>query len=317
MKAAVVGCGAIGGVLAWQLAASGLPVTLAVRRETQAEALEQSGLSLFDPQHKLIGVQRPRVVTIRDSLVTQDIVFMATKAYDVAAATWDFRALIGQHTAVVSLQNGIGSIAEIASALAEGEPSRIVRAVTNNGATRLSDTAVRMGGCGRTYLGTTPGGHNAEQAADLAKISSLLVQAGWETELVGDIEPFLWGKLLVNAGINPVTALLGEPNRVLLENEAAATVSQLLVSEAKAVVAQLGIALPWEEPMTEVWRVIRATGANRSSMLQDLETGRRTEIDYINGAVIDYGRRVCLTTTANEVVRALIKARELNMCQER
>jgi 2-dehydropantoate 2-reductase len=303
-------------MLAWQLAASGTQVTLAVRRETQAGALSRGGLTLFDAQANKVGVQRSSVVTAKDLVPVHEVVFVATKAYDVRAAVRDFRALIGPTTVVVSLQNGIGSTADIEAALAEGGGSALIaRAVTNNGATRLSDTAVRIGGRGQTYLGAAPGQHGGQTAARRAA-AALLCQAGWQTEQVDDIEPFLWGKLLVNAGINPVTALLGAPNCVLLENEAAATAMELVVSEAVGVIAQLGIVIPWDEPMAEVRRVIRATGANRSSMLQDLEAGRRTEIDYINGAVISYGRRVGVSSTANRVLLALVKARERQVHSE-
>jgi len=116
----------------------------------------------------------------------------------------------------------------------------------------------------------------------------------------------LWGKLIVNAGINPLTAILGVPNGVLLERPHARALMRATVMEAVAVAHARGVTLPYPDPVAAVEQVAHKTGSNRSSMLQDVTRGAPTEIDAINGAIVGEGREVGVPTPINETLWRLI-----------
>jgi 2-dehydropantoate 2-reductase len=133
-------------------------------------------------------------------------------------------------------------------------------------------------------------------------LAELFRAAGLAAEVADPIEPHLWAKLVVNAAINPVTALARRPNAYVFEDPSAAARAGALAREAAAVAAAAGITLPYPDPVAYVGDVVRATAANRSSMLQDLERGRPTEIDAINGEVLRLGRELGVATPENERV---------------
>jgi len=316
VKVAVVGAGSLGSLLAWQLAAAdpAADITVAVRRPGHAEALRRDGITLLDPASRSLGTVFVDAITVEEAAEVHEAVFVTTKAYDVCGAVRSFRSLVGPATPVVCLQNGLGIADDVRSVLGSDHVPPVVRALTNNGATRVSDNVVRMGGQGETHVGPAFGGAGCEHA--IRDTGAILQAAGWETHLVSDITPFLWGKLLVNAGINPITALLGQPNGVLLDNPEAARACRLVTTEAARVARALGVELPWPDPVEETARVAGYTAKNRSSMLQDLDAGHRTEIDYINGAVIRYGAKVGVDTPFNRLLAMLVRAREIGFPEE-
>jgi len=136
---------------------------------------------------------------------------------------------------------------------------------------------------------------------------ALLRQAGFAVEVALDIEGILWGKAVVNAAINPLTALWRVPNGELLATADRRALLADLAREAAAVAAARGITLPYPDPVARVEEVCRATAANRSSMLQDIERGRPTEIDSINGVIVAEGRRLAVPTPLNETIWRLVR----------
>jgi 2-dehydropantoate 2-reductase len=142
----------------------------------------------------------------------------------------------------------------------------------------------------------------------MAALAELFRACGLPADLSDDLESLVWGKLVVNAGINALTALLRVPNGALAESAEATALLAGAVAEAAAVARARGTPLPYADPLAHTLEVARATGANRSSMLQDVLRGSPTEIDAINGAVAREGLRLGVPTPVNSMLAALVGA---------
>jgi 2-dehydropantoate 2-reductase len=147
-----------------------------------------------------------------------------------------------------------------------------------------------------------------ERHPALKPLEAALKAAKFNVEIVDDAQSVIWGKLVVNAGINPLTALLRVPNGRLLEIPAAHDLMKALARETAKVAEAEHIRLPFADPVAAVEEVARRTAPNHSSMLQDILRGAPTEIDAICGAVVEKGRKHNLETPANWACWKLVKA---------
>jgi 2-dehydropantoate 2-reductase len=138
----------------------------------------------------------------------------------------------------------------------------------------------------------------------------VLTDAGMQAAVAYDIRPHLWGKLIANAAINAVAALLDRSNGVVLEDPNAGELARSLAQEAATVATAMRIALPFSDPWSYVRTIVEQTATVRNSMLSDLAGGSKTEIDHINGAVVAAGRRAAVPTPYNEAMFRLIRAKE-------
>jgi 2-dehydropantoate 2-reductase len=171
---------------------------------------------------------------------------------------------------------------------------------TTLGATLAGPGRVRFGGAGLTTV---------ERHPRLAPLVALIQAAGFEVAETDQADRLVWSKLVINAAINPLTALLEVTNGVLLEHEETRALMAALAQETSAVAAAQGIELAFDDPAAAAEDVARRTAANRSSMYQDILRGAPTEIDAICGAVVREGRRVGVATPVNETVWKLVKAK--------
>jgi 2-dehydropantoate 2-reductase len=203
---------------------------------------------------------------------------------------------LAQDGIALTLQNGLGNLEVLRAALGA---ERAALGVTTMGATLVGPGKVRIGGSGPTYVARHP-----RLDAHLA----LLQQAGFELELEDDLASVQWGKLAVNAGINPLTALLRVPNGALVTDDHARAVLGEAAREAAAVATALGVRLPYRDAAAQAEEVARRTAANRSSMLQDMLRGAPTEIDAINGAVAAAGERLHVPIVVNRTLWRLVRA---------
>jgi 2-dehydropantoate 2-reductase len=264
VRIGIVGLGAIGSVFA-----EGLRAVTTVRGVTRADT----------PPLALADV---------------DVILLAVKTYDTVSALQALRGIVRPNVPIVSLQNGIEAVAQITAALGASRP--VILAPTTEAAARDAAGVITRAGQGRTTLGWV-----ADRGGDfdLPALIALFRTAGFAAQGASPIEPHVWAKLVVNAAINPITALAGKPNGYILEQPAAAALASALAREAAAVAAAEGIELPFAEAGAYVLEMARATAGNRSSMLQDVEQKRPLEIDAINGAVVRRGRARGVPTPEN------------------
>ena len=224
-----------------------------------------------------------------------------TKSGGTVRAAQDAASVLAPDGLAITLQNGLGNLEVLAAHVGTG---RAVQGITALGAsTRGEPGRLYPGGSGPTTLGTTPA-----TRARLETFAALLHQAGLETHVVADVAGLVWGKLVVNAAINPLTALLRCPNGALLDSGWARELMADAARETAAVATAQGIALPYADPVAQVEAVARATAANQSSMLSDVQRGAPTEIETINGAVVRAGAAAGIPTPVNTMLYRLVKA---------
>jgi 2-dehydropantoate 2-reductase len=292
MRICVIGAGALGTFYSAMMAAAGEDVTL-VCRERDVGVLRE-GLSVTGA---LEAAARP---AISAQPVPSDLVFVAVKSYDIASAASGIPARPG--TLVVVIHNGLGGDEAAAGVLG---PGHVAAGVSYAGVTFLGPGKVRVAGYTETVLGSTDPGARGQLGMALAALE----QAGLKARVADDIRTAQWEKLFANVGINAITAITGLANGELLEVPELKGLVAAAVIEAAQVAAAAGIPASFD-PVERTYRVIRDTRDNRSSMLQDVSRGKRTEIDALNGKVCEIGRRHGVATPVNDTLTALVRAIE-------
>lgn len=300
-RIAVVGPGALGCLFGGLLSLAGHDVRMLSRRPEQAGHIAGEGLVIEREGVKRRAAVRADTDPVR--LGPVDLAIVLVKATDTAAAAPTLPALLADNGVALSLQNGLGNVEALTAVLGT---ERVLGGVTSQGATLLGPGHVRRAGFGPTALAEAAGGHS-ERARSIA---ALLDAAGVETRAAEATAPLVWGKLIANAAINPLGALLRCQNGVLVERPSSTPLFDGLAAEAGAVARALGVELPYADPVEHARSVARVTYANRNSMLQDVEAGRRTEVDAINGAIARLGAEVGVPTPLNATMAALIHALE-------
>jgi 2-dehydropantoate 2-reductase len=305
----VAGAGALGSVVGGLLAAAGWPVTLLGRRP-HLEAVAARGLAIDG----LFGIHRVRGLACATEPAElagpYAAIFLCVKAWDTAATA----AAVGAHLApdgvLVSLQNGLGNVEAAGRAVGE---ERVLAARVIFGAELLGPGRARVTVYADPVLiGSADPGDPVRRAA-AARWATALAAAGIPAEPSDSILAELWGKVLYNAALNPLGALLGVPYGRLPEHADTRAVMDTVIEEAFAVARAEGVALRWPDAAayreTFYGRLVPATAEHRSSMLQDIERGRPTEIDAINGAVAARGAKLGVPAPVNATLTRLIRAR--------
>lgn len=301
MKIAVIGAGAMGSLFGGKLSPYG-DVWLVDPWASHVQTLQRDGLRLteLDGTESIIPVQATTDPAAVGGGV--DLVIIFVKSHQTAEAAQWARPLLKPDGLALTLQNGLGNLQTIADMLGE---ARAVQGVTSHGATLLGPGRVRHAGQGPTHIAIQP-----SMAERLNAVAALFRQAGFEIHLSDNLDGLLWGKLVINVGINPLTAILRVPNGVLAELEPASALMAATVDEAVRIAHAKEITLPYDDPQRQVKAVAVATGSNRSSMLSDVLRGVPTEIDVINGAIVREGTRLGIPTPVNQTLVLLIKAIE-------
>ncbi len=297
MRIAILGTGALGCVYAARLAEQAEVWMLGTWAEGVA-AVQRAGIAITDPDGH---VWRAHVRATADpaEVPAADYVLVLVKSYQTGRATeWAARVLKPDGLAV-TLQNGLDNEPVLVAALGVG---RVAVGVTYNGATLLGPGQVRHAARQPTHIGAHPAA--AERMADLV---ALLNRAGLEAHITQDVVRLLWGKAVANAAINPLTALWRVPNGEVCATPERRALLADLAREAAAVASAQGVTLPFADPVAYAESVSRCTAANRSSMLQDIERGRPTEIDSITGVIVSEGRRLGVPTPVSQVVWRLVR----------
>jgi 2-dehydropantoate 2-reductase len=293
-----VGTGALGTLFAARLAGAGYAVTMLGTWEAGLDALQREGARLVDAS----GNEHPLSVrVIRDPGECSDVshVLVLVKAWQTERAAEQIQGLLATDGLAVTLQNGLGNREVLAQHLGE---ERVALGVTTTGATLLGPGLVRPGGEGIISL---------ERHPALEPLAKALRAAHFDVHIVEEAQSLIWGKLVVNAAINPVTALLRVPNGALLERPSARALMNSLAREAAQVAAAENVPLPFPDPVAAAEEVARRTASNRSSMLQDVLRGARTEIDAICGAIVRAGDQHGIATPANRACWQLVRALEI------
>ena len=305
MKILIVGAGAIGSLLGAYLQEGGNATTLVGRPEHVA-AVRANGLKVTGPRDRTVRVEATTTIPEGSDA---DVVLVTTKTFDLGTATAGLARAMAPRP-VLLLQNGLGILPVARASLEAGgwpDPAPyVVRGVNSLPATWVGAGEVRETGHGEILL-PVPG--EAGPAAGAARLFRMVLErARVPVEAVPEFEREVWRKALVNAAINPITAVRGVPNGALL-TEPARTAALELLGEALAVARASGYGFTSEEVTRDFERIARATASNRSSMLQDLDRGRPTEIDAISGEILRVAEAHGLELPATRAVVAEIRSR--------
>lgn len=302
MKITIVGAGAMGSLFGGLLSEAGNQVYLLdIWKEHVAtinkDELWIEGLS-GDRFIKIKAVTEPKEI---DGI--SDLIIIFVKSYHTENAAKNMFLLVGENTSILTLQNGLGNF-EILSNIFGSK--KVIAGTTSYGATLLGPGRVRHAGIGTTTIGELDG----KITARTEKIARVLTQAGIETGVSDNVLGLIWTKLLINVGINALGVLIRVKNGELIKGKYSLKLQRDLVKEAMEVVEKKGIKLIHQDMIKEVASICEKTSANLNSMLQDVLKKRKTEIDFINGAIVREGRKLNLSTPVNQVITDLIKAVE-------
>jgi len=287
MRIVIFGAGAIGGLFGAHLVGKH-EVTL-VCREKHAQVIQKNGL-------RITGLSdihaSPRAVSSVEGLEQPDILIITVKAYDTEQAARDMQPLIGQHTKVLSLQNGLGNLETIGRIVPE---SNIIGGITSQGAILHEPGMIEH--TGRSYT-----------IVDDQAIAAMFTEAGIETRYSEDIQAEIWYKAIVNCVINPLGTLMKDKNGLLLRDQSFGPLAREIVGEGVEVANARGILLDFDIAWNRTVQVATDTSENICSMRKDFEAGKRTEIEQMNGAIAGYGAELGIPTPVNSLLSSLISA---------
>ncbi len=293
MNFLIVGPGAMGCLFAARLRMAGFEVTLLDHIEERAEKISLQGILV----EGVTGEYSVKVPVLMGGISSRpDFTLICVKAVDTREAGRSIEPWLPEGTVVATLQNGIGNLEILEEIFGR---DRVLGGVTAEGATVLGWGRIRHAGQGATVIG--PKGGPAE------RLVSAFNRAGFKASSSDNVEELLWGKLVINVGINALTAITGLKNGRLPELEGTRSIMEGAVREAVAVAEAKGIRLPYPDPLKRVMEVCRDTSGNIASMLQDVLNKKVTEVDFINGAIVREGERLGIPTPVNRVLASLVR----------
>ena len=301
MDIAVVGCGAMGSIYAGLLASAGHRVIAVDTNEAHVAAINGGGL-------RVSGASGDRTVEIaahtRPPAGPVDLVIIAVKAAHAGGAAAAASPLVGPETLVLTIQNGLGAADAVARAL---DPARLVVGVAQGFGASLPEPghahhndmkAIRMG----AYAGLP--------AAEVARVAAVWRDAGFDAAAVADILAMQWEKLICNVAYSAPCAITGLTVGEVMDHPDVGAVSRAAATEAWTVARALGVAIDVDDPVALVREFAGRMPAARPSVLLDLQAGRISEVDVINGAVPREGEKVGVDAPVNRTLTALVRTLE-------
>ncbi len=301
MRVCVVGCGAVGSLFAANLARlDDVEVWAYDLAADHVRAINEHGLRLSGVA-EVVG--RPAATTEPGDVPSCDFGIVATKSMHTDAAMGAVAPALAE-AAVCSVQNGVGNEETIA-----GHVARVIRGTTFPAGRIVAPGHVHWDVAGETTIG--PFEPSPAPLEEVERLADACTRSGMPTQAVPDARGSQWRKLLFNAATNPVGALTGLTHGQVCDHRGLRRLVSALVDEGKAVAAAEGIELDSdpEELIDYAARPDVAHG-HKASMLQDVEARRETEIDYLNGGIVRFGRERGVATPLNEAVVALVKGLE-------
>jgi len=300
MRICIVGCGAVGSLFAAHLAKAGEAEVWAYDVwKDHVEAMRQHGLRLSgaaDFTARLNATSNPKEIPPCDYGI------VATKAIHTKSAIAQVHHVFRQNSAVCSVQNGVGNEEIIAEHV-----KFVIRGTTFPAGHPISPGHICFDIKGDTWIGPFEPTQTPMQKVE--ELSGFLTRSGMNTIALRDARGAQWTKLIFNAATNPVGALTLLHHGAATRFEPTGNLFNLLIAEGEAVAKKIGIELHGD-PRNLVQKGANAPGKHRASMLQDVLAKRQTEVDFMNGAIVEWGNKVGVSTPLNQTLWSLIKGLE-------
>ena len=310
----IYGAGAIGSLVGYLLSEIGngqekaIENVALVGRKSHIKKIRENGLriKLFDREGSFIfNYCFSSLDDLKSSIYSPDVVVVCVKTYSLARL---FQDLIGsgllstklKNADFILLMNGMGNREIFAPT-----SNHVYEAVTSNGVKFSQDGLIELRGMGETVF------ENSINPEMKCFMKERFEEKGFEIKFEANFKNYQWNKLSVNSVINPITALTGKQNGIVLSKYLERTIEEI-VGECVDLAAEDGCQLDKSSVINLVYSVASKTSLNTSSMLQDLSKGKRTEIDSINGYIIRIARKYSKNAPVNETLYSLVKLIEAN-----
>ena len=302
MNITIIGAGAMGSLFGALLSESGENIWLYDIWKEHVEAINENGLQIeYNDNTRSVSVD---ATWDKNQIEKTDLAIIFVKSTQTDDAAKTASEILDINGLALTLQNGMGNAVIIGEVI---DPDRIIAGTTSHGATMLGPGRIRHAGTGPTSIGMWSG----IQETGIQEVADLLTKAGIMTETVDDVVDVIWAKLLVNIGINAITALTGIKNGGIIGLSATKALSCAAVEEAIQVAKAQGVKVE-DNTVEHVFQVAQATKGNRSSMGQDVDNKRQTEISMINGAIVTQAEKLGIHVPVNQTLTTLIETLQAN-----
>jgi 2-dehydropantoate 2-reductase len=286
-KIFILGAGAIGSVIGAQLSKKN-DATL-IGNKAHVEAIESKGLSVSSNINETFRLQAD--TQIRE-IPQGTLIFLSTKAYDSEKAVEGIRRLVRKDTVVLVLQNGLGNEEIVKRAV--GNKAKVLRGITNMAAEFFKAGEIKY------WTGET----TIEYNGVAEEIAATMNDSGLKTSVSKNIKDETWSKVVLNSVINPLTSIFRVKNREI-STQPLGEVRHQIIKECVQVGNAEGVT--FQKDLEKGIGKEIVSYANYSSMCQDIMRGKRTEIDFLNGKIVELGARHHISTPVNETLVHLIK----------
>ncbi len=299
MKINILGAGAMGLLYASYLCKNN-DVTLIERREENVDYITNNGVNVT--RNGVTNNYKIKIVKSGTILPPCSLFIVFVKNTSTEEALKDNLSSISSSTAVLTLQNGYGS-SEIIKKYVPKE--QIYIGISKHNSLNLGKGNIEHTACGETSIGTDYG-----KKETLEEIVNTFNNSSLETKLCENVNYLIFEKLVLNASTNALTALFNTTFKSLLDDKYAFNVLQNIIKECILVLNKIGINLDLEEEIDQLKRIFSSSIGGKSSMCQDINNARLTEIDFINGAITSLGDKFNIETPYNDMIVNLIHFKE-------
>jgi len=301
MKIVIIGAGAMGCLYGAYLSRKH-EVIMLDSFDKQVEAINQNGITVLEEDGTENKFTNVKACISGEYKEAADLVVVFVKSTFTEDALRDNKKLFGDKTLVMTLQNGAGNDRKIAKYV---NKKNIIIGTSKHNSVNLGGGKVRHSGSGETTIGS-----NLENNTNLDKIQAILEECGFKVEKTNDIQRVIWSKLFVNLSINTFTAITRAPIGSMIENKYAWDFAEKMICEAVDVAEADGTHFSYREVLNMVHHVCEDAGKGYSSMSQDVMNCRLTEIDAINGAIVEQAKLYNVKVHYNSLIVDLIHAIE-------
>jgi 2-dehydropantoate 2-reductase len=299
MNIVVLGAGAIGSFFGGLL--SKKHNVILVGKKDHVHKINNKGLQIKGKTR--LQKKIPSVETIQELSSSPDLVLLTVKSFDTLQAISEAKPIISSETKILSFQNGLDNIDQINKVV---KKHQIIAGITTHGVQYIEPGLIYHKGSGSTVIGEISG-KKTQRIQQIASIfNGVHIPVTVSSQIIEDI----WKKAIVNASINPLTAIFQCPNGYLVKNPILTELVEKICFESTIIAQKKGFSFQPEELLGLTMKVISQTEKNHSSMLQSIQRNKPTEINEINGKLADIGKAKGCDTALNELLTKIIRAND-------
>ncbi|RLF60233.1 MAG: 2-dehydropantoate 2-reductase [Thermoplasmata archaeon] len=295
MNICVYGAGAIGSLFAAILSKQNNVVCIA--RKDHVDKVRKYGLTISGKTQFQGSI--PFYESFAEQEESLDLILLTVKSYDTKHAAEDISGNLSDNTIVLSMQNGLDNIEKILKYISE---KQVLAGITSHGSLFLQSGIIKHTGIGKTRIGELDGSLSER----LRLLQTTFLQSGISVQMGSNIKKDIWKKGIVNASINPLTAIFQCKNAYLLKNPILKDLVYKICEESTIIANTLGHDLNIQEMIDYTCEVILDTEENHSSMFQSIRQKKKTEIHSINGAIFEHGKKESCNVYFNEIITRVI-----------